>query len=97
MLHPPNALESLPTEYCLGPVDPATLPEISDDELSEEDQKRQDARDAMPPAEEMLLVQDFEGWAEQVLSNVAWAYYRSAADNEASKSGGTLHTIDRLY
>jgi L-lactate dehydrogenase (cytochrome) len=86
MIHPPNAIDSLPTDYCLGPIDPATLPEISeDDELSEEDQRRQDARNEMPPAEEMLLLQDFEGWAERVLSSVAWAYYRSAADHEASR------------
>jgi L-lactate dehydrogenase (cytochrome) len=34
----------------------------------------------------MLLLQDFEEWAERVLSPTAWAYYRSAADEEKSKS-----------
>ncbi|KAJ4329892.1 hypothetical protein N0V87_010485 [Didymella glomerata] len=32
----------------------------------------------------MLLVQDFEYWAERVLSTTAWAYYRSASDEEAT-------------
>lgn len=36
----------------------------------------------MPHADNMLLVEDFEHWAERVLSNVAWAYYRSASDYE---------------
>ncbi|KAF3051292.1 Cytochrome b2, mitochondrial precursor [Didymella keratinophila] len=38
----------------------------------------------MPPAASMLLVQDFEYWAERVLSTTAWAYYRSASDEEAT-------------
>lgn len=83
MLHPPNALATLPAEYCLGPVDPATLPAIEEVELSEEEIKRQEAREEMPGPESMLLLSDFEVWAERVLSNVAWAYYRSAADHEA--------------
>lgn len=86
MLHPPTALGTLPAEYCLGPIDPTTLPnEEEDDILSEEDIARQEAREAMPAADDMLLVEDFESWAEKVLSSVAWAYYRSASDHEASK------------
>lgn len=30
----------------------------------------------------MILLQDFELWAPKVLSEAAWAYYRSAADQE---------------
>lgn len=88
MLHPPTALGTLPAEYCLGPIDPTTLPKQNVDDmlLSEEEIARQEARDAMPAAQDMLLVQDFETWAEKVLSSVAWAYYRSASDHEACKS-----------
>jgi len=86
MLHPPTALGTLPAEHCLGPVDPATVPAVDEDELlSEEEMLRQEARDEMPAAEDMLLVDDFESWAEKVLSNTAWAYYRSAADYENSE------------
>ena len=87
MLHPPTALGTLPAEYCLGPIDPAKVPEITDDgsSLSEEELARQKAQDMMPAAEDMLLLDDFESWAEKVLSNTAWAYYRSASDSEASK------------
>uniref|UniRef100_A0A8H7TSA9 Uncharacterized protein n=1 Tax=Bionectria ochroleuca TaxID=29856 RepID=A0A8H7TSA9_BIOOC len=67
MLHPPDALGTLPTEYCLGPVDPETLPAQEEEELSEAEQLRQE---------------DFEDWAQKVLSETAWAYYRSAADEE---------------
>jgi hypothetical protein len=44
-----------------------------------------DAREEMPAAEDMLLVQDFEEWAQRVLSGTAWSYYRSAADEEHSE------------
>lgn len=30
----------------------------------------------------MIQLQDFDYWAQKVLSQVAWAYYRSAADQE---------------
>jgi L-lactate dehydrogenase (cytochrome) len=85
MLHPPDALGTLPTEYCLGPVDPETLPAQEEEELSEAEQLRQQARENMPPAENMVMVQDFEDWAQKVLSETAWAYYRSAADEEMSE------------
>lgn len=86
MLHPPTALGTLPAEYCLGPVDLTTLPAIEDEELSDEDIAREEAREEMPEAADMLLLNDFEIWAERVLTNVAWAYYRSASDHEASAS-----------
>ncbi|KAJ4250907.1 hypothetical protein NW762_011557 [Fusarium torreyae] len=83
-LHAPTALDTLPSEYCLGPVDPATLPEEEVNEMTEDDIERVDARESMPHVNDMLLVGDFEHWAEQVLSRVAWAYYRSASDHEIS-------------
>jgi hypothetical protein len=39
----------------------------------------------MPTADAMLLIDDFEYWAEKVLSGTAWNYYKSAADREISK------------
>ncbi|KAL5592362.1 hypothetical protein FOBRF1_013388 [Fusarium oxysporum] len=83
-LHPPTALNTLPVEYCLGPVDAATLPIEKEEEMTEDDIKRLEARESMPHVNDMLLVEDFEHWAKQVLSNVAWAYYRSASDYEVS-------------
>jgi L-lactate dehydrogenase (cytochrome) len=90
MLHPPDALGTLPADHLLGPIDLTTLPLIEEEELTEAEKAQRAAREAMPPAEDMLLVQDFEGWAEQVLSNVAWAYYRSAADHEVCESAAGL-------
>lgn len=83
MLHAPDALSSLPPAYCLGPVDLSTLPD-EEEELSDEELARQEARDEMPSADAMFLLDDFEFWAERVLAGSAWAYYRSASDHEAS-------------
>src|ERR1700749_3925273 len=91
MLHPSDALEGLPEEYCLGPVDPTTLPKPAEKLISEDEKKRKAARELMPVAENILLLQDFEDWAEQVLSRTAWAYYRSAADEDRSKFRPLLH------
>lgn len=84
LLHPPNAIETLPPEYCLGPIDPETLPVAEEQELTEDEIRQEEARREMPPASSMLLVKDFEYWAERVLSTTAWAYYRSASDEEAT-------------
>lgn len=84
-LHPPDALDILPPEACLGPVDPRTLPALEERVLSEDERRRQAAREVMPTAENMLLLQDFEDWGERVLDSTAWAYYRSAADEERSE------------
>ncbi|GAD97197.1 hypothetical protein CNBD2850 [Paecilomyces variotii No. 5] len=82
MLHPPDALESLPSEACIGPVDRATIPVLDDTSLTEEEIRRQEQGEKMPPVDDLFLLQDFEDWAERVLSQTAWAYYRSAADEE---------------
>lgn len=75
---------TLPPEYCLGKIDPDSLPAPEEQELTEDEVRQQVAREQMPPAASMLLVQDFEYWAERVLSTTAWAYYRSASDEEAT-------------
>lgn len=84
LLHPPDAIETLPPDYCLGRIDPATLPALEERELTADEVRQAKAREDMPPASSMLLITDFEFWAERVLSTTAWAYYRSAADEEAT-------------
>jgi hypothetical protein len=86
MMHPPNALDSLSPEMLLGPIDPTTLPAKEEKVLTEDERRRLAAREEMPVAQNFLLLQDFEQWAERVLSNTAWAYYRSASDEERSKN-----------
>lgn len=59
------------------------MPAVSEED-EEDEIERQEARDEMPPPEDLLLIKDFEDWAERVLSKTAWYYYRSAADEEKS-------------
>ncbi|KAM0750645.1 mitochondrial fmn-dependent dehydrogenase [Meredithblackwellia eburnea MCA 4105] len=80
-IHPPNALMSLDSSSRLGPVDPSTIPYL-EEVLSPEELLRQAAREEMPVAENIFLLQDFEDWGQRVLSSTAWNYYRSAADEE---------------
>jgi L-lactate dehydrogenase (cytochrome) len=70
-------------------VDPTTVP-VPEIVVDEDEIQRQRARDEMPSPEDMLLLRDFEDWAERVLSKKAWAYYRSAADEEKSKPASPL-------
>lgn len=73
----------LPKSKHLGPVDPSTLPEV-DDEPTDEEKRIEAARALLPPIDAMHLLNDFEEWAEKVLSNTGWAYYKSAADSETA-------------
>ncbi len=54
------------------------MPELVDTGPTEEEKRIEEARKEMPGADAMLLVQDFEDWAEKVLSGTAWNYYKSA-------------------
>lgn len=82
-LHPPDALDILDDSKKLGPVDPATLP-VVEDEPTDEEKRIAAARALLPPADSMLLLNDFEEWGEKVLSSTGWNYYKSAADSEAT-------------
>jgi len=73
----------LPPDARLGNVDTATLPPPTEDTTISEVQRLR-AREVMPPAHGMIQLQDFDYWAQKILSQVAWAYYRSAADTERS-------------
>lgn len=83
-IHPPDALQQLEEDQVVGPVDPTTVPAPEETGPTEEEERMEREREKMPGAEGMLLVQDFEDWAEKVLSGTAWNYYRSAADYEIS-------------
>lgn len=56
------------------------MPEL-DDSPTEEEERIEETRKELPSAEGMLLVQDFEDWAEKVLSGTAWNYYKSAGES----------------
>lgn len=85
-LHPPDALDILSEDAHLGPVDPTTLPAPTESEPTEEEKRIEQERRDMPSSDAMLLIDDFEFWAEKVLSGTAWNYYKSAADREISES-----------
>lgn len=79
-LHPPDALDILEDYQHLGPVDPTTLPDEGDVEPTEEEKRIQEERKKLPQVDAMLLLDDFEEWAEKVLSGTAWNYYKSAGE-----------------
>ncbi|KAH8118287.1 FMN-dependent dehydrogenase-domain-containing protein [Phellopilus nigrolimitatus] len=79
-IHPPGTLSSLPPDAHIGPVDPATLPKEAT-EQSDEEKRIARARASLPPPEAALNLQDIVKFAEQVLTSTAWAYYRSAGDD----------------
>ncbi|WWD17560.1 hypothetical protein CI109_102001 [Kwoniella shandongensis] len=81
-LHPPDALEILDPSQHIGPVDPLTVPAPVDEEPTEEEKEKEEYRKKMPGVDAMMLLNDFEDWAEKVLSGTAWNYYKSAADRE---------------
>ena len=61
------------------------MPDLSDEEPTEEEKRMTQWREQMPPVGSMLLLDDFEQWAEKVLSGTGWNYYKSAADREVSE------------
>jgi L-lactate dehydrogenase (cytochrome) len=61
------------------------MPAVSEAVETAEDRRIAEWRSKMPDVGSMLLVDDFEEWAEKVLSGTGWNYYRSAADREMSK------------
>ncbi|PCH36534.1 hypothetical protein WOLCODRAFT_140500 [Wolfiporia cocos MD-104 SS10] len=81
-IHPPNAItDNLPPEKHLGSVDLSTVQKV-EVEISDEDKARQLRVSQRPPLSEILNLHDFEAIARQVMTEKAWAYYSSAADDE---------------
>ena len=75
----PNQMQS---EARLHAPNPVTVPPTNGEQQLEADKQFEKAREALPPIEKMIVLPDFEVWAKRVLSEVAWNYYRSAADQE---------------
>ncbi|KZT10355.1 uncharacterized protein LAESUDRAFT_644780, partial [Laetiporus sulphureus 93-53] len=82
-IHPPGTLQHLPMEAHLGPVDPATMPQVVY-RPTEEELRIAEARKLLPPPSAALNLRDIEILSEKVLTRTAWAYYRSTADDENS-------------
>lgn len=85
-IHPPTAIQdNLDPSKHIGQVDPATVQVKQAGEESEKDRKRRLARENLPPLGTVLSLDDFERIAESILTDQAWAYYASAADDEITK------------
>ncbi|KAG8740341.1 Cytochrome b2, mitochondrial precursor [Ceratobasidium sp. 428] len=83
-IHPPDTLGELPPEIIhLGSVDPATMPAFAT-QLTEEELRIERARAVLPHPDAAINLADIEKLAKTVLSQTAWAYYRSAGDDEFS-------------
>ncbi|PVF97502.1 hypothetical protein CPB86DRAFT_785806 [Serendipita vermifera] len=81
-IHPPDAITThLAKEKHLGKVDPSTVTKVVK-EITKEETARQDRMKNRPPLDEILNLHDFETIAKEVMTQKAWAYYSSAADDE---------------
>ncbi|EST09753.1 Cytochrome b5-like heme/steroid binding domain protein [Kalmanozyma brasiliensis GHG001] len=86
-IHPPTAIaDNLDSSAHVGSVDPSTVVVKQAGEESEKDRKRRIARENLPSLGSVLNLDDFERIAESILTDQAWAYYSSAADDEITKA-----------
>ncbi|KAI2788413.1 hypothetical protein POX_e06429 [Penicillium oxalicum] len=78
-IHPPGTLEELKPEACLGTVDESTL--------AKEETPTHAPQQATgpPPMHTLLNLDEIEEIATKQVSQKAWAYYYSAADDKMSK------------
>ncbi|CAB4257005.1 similar to Saccharomyces cerevisiae YML054C CYB2 Cytochrome b2 (L-lactate cytochrome-c oxidoreductase), component of the mitochondrial intermembrane space, required for lactate utilization [Maudiozyma barnettii] len=87
-LHAKGTLEkNIPEDKQLGPLSkpmPKKLvcPPYAPGESPYEIMTKQKLRDNMPPLGNILNLYDFERLASKILTNQAWAYYSSGADDE---------------
>ncbi|CCF59833.1 hypothetical protein KAFR_0I00520 [Kazachstania africana CBS 2517] len=87
-LHAPGVLEKyLPRELKLGKLqgsmpEELVCPPYAPGETKEDIMRKENLRANLPPLESILNLYDFERLASLILSNQAWAYYSSAADDE---------------
>ncbi|PWN38178.1 cytochrome b2 [Meira miltonrushii] len=87
-VHPSDAIaENLDPSQHLGQVDPSTVKEEAESEkdLSQRELKRRKALKNLPPIGTILNLDDFQRVAQTILTDQAWAYYSSAADDEITK------------
>lgn len=83
-VHPPGTLESsLPAECKLGPVDSSTLPKAS---TSSQPQDEKIVHQQVMHVQHCLNLDEIEQVATKKISQRAWAYYYSAADDYWSKN-----------
>ncbi|KAF8891834.1 FMN-dependent dehydrogenase-domain-containing protein [Infundibulicybe gibba] len=81
-IHPPDAITTnLPVEKHLGAVEPNTVEKV-EVVITDQEKARQERISLRPPLDEILNLHDFEAIARLVMSEKAWAYYSSAADDE---------------
>lgn len=89
-IHPPTAItDNLDNSQHIGSVDPSTITiahATPPGEESERDRKRKEALENLPALGTVLNLDDFERIAESILTDQAWAYYASAADDEITKA-----------
>ncbi|KFA60763.1 hypothetical protein S40285_06322 [Stachybotrys chlorohalonatus IBT 40285] len=85
-VHSPElVVDTLPSECCLGSVDPATIPSLKDSQKPAQEQKQVDQGAVQfPPLTSIVSVDDFEKVAQTYLTPTGWAYYCSGADDEYS-------------
>lgn len=81
-IHPPDTLDKfLDPKKHLGDVDMSTV-EQEEKEVTPEELERQERIKRMPILEQCYNLLDFESVARRVMTNTAWAYYSSGADDE---------------
>ncbi|KAG8834835.1 Cytochrome b2, mitochondrial precursor [Serendipita sp. 400] len=93
-IHSPTVLKMLRPDQCVGMINVKELPSRQGD--IEEQARIKRAREAIPPVAAMVNLYDFEEIAKKVLSNTAWAYYSSAAEDEASHANN-LNSFKRYW
>jgi isopentenyl diphosphate isomerase/L-lactate dehydrogenase-like FMN-dependent dehydrogenase/predicted heme/steroid binding protein len=85
-VHPRNAIQdNLTQEQHVGLVDPATVKTTDDVDLTPRELRRRRALANLPAVGSLLNLDDFERVARRILTDQAWAYYTSAADDEVTK------------
>lgn len=67
----------------MGTVD-MTGVKVQEAELSDADRERQGKLADKPPLSECLSLHDFETVAKETMTQAAWAYYSSGADDEVT-------------
>ncbi|KAI0268354.1 FMN-dependent dehydrogenase-domain-containing protein [Gloeopeniophorella convolvens] len=80
-IHAPGTLETLPPSARIGPIDPATVPRVTSEPTAEE-KRIAKAKAALPHPRTVLNLLEVEELAKSVLTETAWAYYRTGGDDE---------------
>ncbi|CCD24783.1 FMN-dependent alpha-hydroxy acid dehydrogenase NDAI_0D04700 [Naumovozyma dairenensis CBS 421] len=89
-LHPPNTIETmLPKQCYVGPLEGGLPKELicnpyTPGESMEDIRRKIILKNHLPPLESIINLYDFEKLASKILSNQAWAYYSSGANDEIS-------------